>query len=224
MLTLCGFGISNYYNKVKLALLEKEIPFQEEFVWMGHAAIMAGSPLGKVPFLKTPQGILCESSVILEYLEAAYPEKPLLPSDCYAQAKVRELAQFLELYLELPARELYLEAFFDGNVSEVVKEVCATRLHRAIPVFLQLARFSPYIAGDHFTLADCAAAFHLRLIGMATHKIYGENFLNNPKIEHYLEIVNQRATMIKIQADYQVAREKVEQVRTKSKRDRVASG
>ena len=30
MLKLCGFAASNYYNKVKLALLEKGIPFEEE--------------------------------------------------------------------------------------------------------------------------------------------------------------------------------------------------
>ena len=29
MLTLCGFAASNYYNKVKLALLEKSVPFEE---------------------------------------------------------------------------------------------------------------------------------------------------------------------------------------------------
>ncbi|MFX7832924.1 glutathione S-transferase N-terminal domain-containing protein, partial [Acinetobacter baumannii] len=32
MITLCGFPMSNYYNKVKLALLEKGIPFTEEGV------------------------------------------------------------------------------------------------------------------------------------------------------------------------------------------------
>lgn len=32
MLTLCGFSVSNYYNKVKLALLEKAIPFEEELL------------------------------------------------------------------------------------------------------------------------------------------------------------------------------------------------
>ena len=32
MITLCGFPISNYYNKVKLALLEKGVPFEEERV------------------------------------------------------------------------------------------------------------------------------------------------------------------------------------------------
>ena len=35
MLKLCGFAISNYYNKVKLALLEKGVPFTEEWVLTG---------------------------------------------------------------------------------------------------------------------------------------------------------------------------------------------
>ncbi|MBY0233548.1 MAG: glutathione S-transferase N-terminal domain-containing protein, partial [Burkholderiaceae bacterium] len=33
---LCGFSLSNYYNKVKLVLLEKGIPFEEELV-MTHS-------------------------------------------------------------------------------------------------------------------------------------------------------------------------------------------
>ena len=36
MLKLCGFAASNYYNKVKLALLEKGIPFEEELAWVGQ--------------------------------------------------------------------------------------------------------------------------------------------------------------------------------------------
>lgn len=36
MLTLCGFSASNYYNKVKLALMEKQIPFEEKLVWLGN--------------------------------------------------------------------------------------------------------------------------------------------------------------------------------------------
>ncbi|MDP3224724.1 MAG: glutathione S-transferase N-terminal domain-containing protein, partial [Rubrivivax sp.] len=30
MITLCGLTLSNYYNKVKLVLLEKGVPFTEE--------------------------------------------------------------------------------------------------------------------------------------------------------------------------------------------------
>lgn len=36
MLILCGFPISNYYNKVKMALLEKNVPFIEELVKTGR--------------------------------------------------------------------------------------------------------------------------------------------------------------------------------------------
>ena len=36
MLTLCGFAASNYHNKVKLALLEKGVPFEEEIAWVGE--------------------------------------------------------------------------------------------------------------------------------------------------------------------------------------------
>ena len=100
MLTLCGFAASNYYNKVKFALLEKGVPFHEEQVWVGETD--AGcSPLGKVPYLKTPQGPLCESAVIMEYIEDTCPDKPLRPTDPFAAAKVRELVTFLELHLEL---------------------------------------------------------------------------------------------------------------------------
>jgi len=103
MLKLCGFAASNYHNKVKFALLEKGVPFEEELAWVGQTDA-AASPLGKVPYLKTAQGALCESAVMLEYIEQHYPQNPLLPADPFAAAKVRELALFLDLHLELVAR------------------------------------------------------------------------------------------------------------------------
>jgi glutathione S-transferase len=108
MITLCGFAISNYYNKVKLVLLEKNIPFQEELVMTGSKdeAVLSGSPLAKVPFIRTPQGALCESQVIVEYLEQLQPQPALMPADPFAAAKVRELCTYIDLHLELVAREL----------------------------------------------------------------------------------------------------------------------
>ena len=159
MITLCGFAVSNYYNIVKQVLLEKEIAFQEEHVATGSkdAAVLADSPLAKVPFIRTPQGGLCESAVILDYLEAQYPAHPLLPSDAFAAAKVRELITFINLHLELVARELYGQAFFGGTVTEAVQASVRKRLEKNIAAFKRLAKFAPYVAGDSFTLADCVA-------------------------------------------------------------------
>ena len=33
MIILCGFGVSNYHNKLKLLMLEKGIAFQERVVY-----------------------------------------------------------------------------------------------------------------------------------------------------------------------------------------------
>lgn len=146
MITLCGIPLSNYYNKVKLALLEKGIPFTEDYVktHSDDEAVLACTPLGKVPFIKTAQGALCESQVIMDYLEAAYPDTPrLVPADPYAAAKVRELITYVELHLELVARELYAEAFFGGKVSDGTKQRVARVLPANIAAFKRLAKFGP---------------------------------------------------------------------------------
>lgn len=202
MLKLCGFAASNYYNKVKFALLEKGVPFEEELVWTDRSPeLLARSPLGKVPFFETEHGLLCESQVMMEYLEAAYPEKPLLPSDPFASAKVRELITFMELHLELVARELFVEAFFGGKVSDEVKERCCKLLKRNAKGFAKLAKFAPYVAGAEFTMADCAGLVHLPLISSTTKKIYGEDVLADLPVQEYVVLMNQRPAAQRVNAD-----------------------
>ena len=201
MITLCGIALSNYYNKVKMVLLEKGVPFAEERVRTKHKD--EASPLGKVPFLRTEHGPLCESAVIVEYIEARFPEPALLPADPYEAAKVRELTTFIELHLELVVRDLYGKAFFGGEVSESN----ATRVHkllqRNIAAFKRLAKFSPYVAGESFTLADCAAFNHLPLVGLATKIVLGTDLLVDAglDIKPYTRLLGARPSAQKVVAD-----------------------
>jgi glutathione S-transferase len=205
MITLCGFSISNYYNKVKLALLEKGVPFEEERVMTGSKdeAVLAASPLGKIPYIRTPQGALCESQVIVDWIEAAYPNPPLIPADPFAAAKVRELATFIDLHLELVARELYAQAFFGGTVSEGTQARVRKQLERHIPAFKRLTSFAPYVAGDRFTLADCSAWVSLPLVGMATKTVYGEDLLAAQGVDWkaYVKLVGERPSAQRVAAD-----------------------
>jgi len=203
-LTLCGFGVSNYYNKVKFVLLEKGIAFEESTVYVGDTD-PACSPLGKVPYLLTPQGPLSESAVIVEYLEQLQPQPALLPAEPYAVAKVREISTYIELHLELEARKLYPQAFFGGKVSQEVSDRTAKVLRKHIAAFTALAKFSPYVAGDTFTLADCAAAVHLPVISMATRQMYGEDFLQHLPIKSYLANLSERPAMQRVNADRKAA-------------------
>ncbi|HWK83746.1 MAG TPA: glutathione S-transferase [Caldimonas sp.] len=216
MLVLCGSPISNYYNKVKLALLEKGVAFSEEYVGTGGTGedVLGASPLAKIPFVRTEHGPLCESQAILEYIEAAYPEPPLLPADPYAAAKVRELLTFVDLHLELVARELYPKAFFGGTVSEGNAARVRKLLERNIAAFKRLARFSPFVAGDRFTQADCAASSSLPIIAMATKAVYDEDLLLAGGVDwkSYVRFIGERPSAQKVAAD-----RKAEQARLAAK-------
>ena len=200
MLKLCGFAASNYYNKVKLALLEKGVPFEEVTAWVGETDA-AASPLGKVPYVLTDEGPISESTVILEYLEQRYPQHPLLPANPYQAAKVRELLRYIELHLELVARNLYPEAFFGGQVSDGLKAKLRPQLEKNIAAFGQLAAFSPYVAGNAFTLADCAAAVHLPLVASATKIVYGQDMLAGLPVKDYLKRIGERPAVQQVNAD-----------------------
>ena len=209
MITLCGFAVSNYYNIVKHALLEKGVAFTEEHVLTlsKDEAVLSASPLGKVPFIKTAQGALCESAVILDYLEDQYPAHPLLPKDAFEAAKVREMITFINLHLELVARELYGQAFFGGTVSDELKATVKKQLVRNIEAFKRLVKFSPFIAGDTFTLADCVAFSNLPLIGMATRGVLGEDMLLAAGIDYkpYIKMLGERESSQRIAADRKAA-------------------
>ncbi len=209
-ITLCGFPMSNYYNKVKVVLLEKGIAFVEENVKTGSKdpAILAATPLGKVPFIRTPHGTLCESQVIVEYLDAAFPAVPLMPTDPFAAAKVRELTTFIELHLELTARQLYASAFFgapalsEGNLARIRKQ-----LETHIAGFKSLAQFAPYVAGNTFTQADCAAFGTLPALVMASKASFGEDLLIAGGVDHkaYMALLGERASVQRVVADRKAA-------------------
>jgi glutathione S-transferase len=209
MLKLCGFRISNYHNKVRLVLLEKGIEHEEDASSSPRQSdeYLARSPMGKAPFLEVDGGRrLTESQVICEYLEEAYPQKPLLPSDPWQRAKVRELATHMELYLELPVRRTYGFVFFGRPVDEAVKQAVEKDLAKGVRAFKALARFDPYLAGPELTLADCAAFAHLPLVSLATKIGYGRDALEEIEgLKPYLARLGERTVFRQVNEDRKAA-------------------
>ena len=212
MITLCGFSVSNYYSKVKMVLLEKGIPFAEEGVKTGSKdeAVLSCSPLGKVPFIRTEHGAMCESQVIIDYLEAAHPNPPLLPADAWQAAKVRELITFIDLHLELVARELYPQTFFGGEKDEATAARVRKKLEKNIAGFKRLTKFSPYIAGDRFTMADCAAFVSIPLVALASKVACGEDLIAAAGIDWkpYSRLIGERPSAQRVVADRKAEQER----------------
>lgn len=208
MIKLCGFRISNYHNKVRIALLERGIAFEEdcEIHPSQKDEYLAKSPMGKVPYLVVDGTLLRESGVILEYLEDAYPQKPLLPKDPLARARVRELVVFIELHLELVARRLYGGLFFGGKFSDETKAQVEKGLAKGVRALKAVAKFEPYIAGKDLTLADCAAFVHLPLVSLVSKTAYGRDFLEDiPQVKPYLRMLGERPAFARVNEDRKAA-------------------
>lgn len=82
MLKLISSTPSPYARKVRIVLAEKGIAFEliTEVPWESTTQTPQYNPLQKVPVLIFPDGkAIYESRYVLEYLEAKYPDVPLLP-------------------------------------------------------------------------------------------------------------------------------------------------
>ena len=105
------------------------------------------NPIGRVPALEVEGAVLPESQVICEYLEARFPEPPLLPRAPLDRARATLLARFADLYL-LPLVASLAETRPSGP----------SELAARIEQLDALLAAGPYAAGDALSLADCALA------------------------------------------------------------------
>ena len=207
MIKLYGFSVSNYYNMVKLALLEKGLPFEEVPFYAGQTPeALAISPRGKVPVLGVEQGFINETSVILEYIEQTQKGTPLLPSDPFERAQVLALAREIELYIELPGRACFAEAFFGMSVPEAIKEKTKAELLLGMAALGRHGKFSPYVAGDSLSIADLYFLFSVPLACGVAKKLFGIDLLAEmPKAKALLEFLGGNPNVQRVAADREAA-------------------
>lgn len=203
MLRLHGFAVSNYFNMVKLALLEKGLAFEVVQVQGSQSEeFLAMSPRGKVPVLQTEQGFINETGVILEYLEDSQGGTPLLPAEPFARAQVRSLMREIELYIELPARACYLEVFFGGQVDPAIKAKSRGELLAGIATLKRHGRFAPYVAGDRLSLADLYFLYSLDLACAVAKKLFDLDLLADfPAAAGLFALLKQNPHVQQIAAD-----------------------
>lgn len=106
--------LSLFSRKVEIALREKGLPFdrlivafsQESGYSPKHPDVLAVNPKGQVPVLVDGELSLYNSTIILEYLEDAYPYPPLYPSTPPLRARCRQLELYADEVMITPLRAL----------------------------------------------------------------------------------------------------------------------
>lgn len=106
--------LSLFSRKIEIALREKGLAFEREMVAFDqtvgyapkHPGVLALNPKGQVPVLIDGELSLYDSTVILEYLEDAYPHPALFPDGAAARARCRMLDVFADEVMLVPLRTL----------------------------------------------------------------------------------------------------------------------
>jgi glutathione S-transferase len=107
MLELYHAGLTTCSKKSRLCLKEKGLPYVSRYMRLDkfehHAPdYLKINPNGIVPSLVHDGQVVIESGVINEYLDEAFPEKPLRPADPLTRARMRVFCKMADEYA-LPA-------------------------------------------------------------------------------------------------------------------------
>jgi glutathione S-transferase len=159
--------LSLFSRKVEIALREKGLPFERVMVPFTqsqgyspkHPDVLAANPKGQVPVLIDQGLTLYDSTVILEYLEDAYPNPPLYPRAAAERARCRLFDVFADEIMLVPLRALMHRAGPRPPDPErwAADEAKAKRAEAALEDHLaeldQQLRGTPYLCGA-FSAAD----------------------------------------------------------------------
>jgi glutathione S-transferase len=118
--------------KVRICLAEKALPWDSHIVCLGRFEhlkpdFLALNPNGLVPALEHDSTVVVESSVILEYLEDAFPSPRLRPGNAAGKARMREWMQYsagaIHQSVRPPTFHLMIKRRFAGLSPDAMKEL-----------------------------------------------------------------------------------------------------
>jgi glutathione S-transferase len=165
-LVLYGHPLASFCHKVLIALYENGTPFENRIVDLSdessRADLLGFWPIGKMPLLRDEarDSTIPETSIIIEYLEQYYPGPiRLLPLEIDRALQVRLWDRFFDLYVQTPMQTLVSNHMRpEGTADEREVEAAKATLATAYSMIEKQLVDKPWISGDGFTMADCAAA------------------------------------------------------------------
>jgi len=158
---------------VRLAMAERGIVYlpKTEKPWARSEDFLRLNPSGDVPVLMTEDGdAICGATVIAEYLEETFEDRPLIWGNAIERAEIRRLTDWFEgkFMREVTApllSERFLKRFVeDGQPSSIVIRTALANLHIHLDYLDWITEQDNWLAGKQISLADLAAAAHLSVL------------------------------------------------------------
>jgi glutathione S-transferase len=166
MTILYGSTMSPFVRKVAAFAAEKGIDFELKATTLGDPdpEFRAASPFRKMPALVDGDYRLADSSAIIHYLEAKYPEPELIPADPELRGRTIWFEEFADTILFACGAKMFFNRVvaprFLGRDGDLAVADAAER-DELPPILDYLEGVVPdsgYLVGDRLTLADIAVA------------------------------------------------------------------
>jgi glutathione S-transferase len=173
MRTLYHFWLSPFSRAIRLILAEKGLAFELalEKTWERRPEFLALNPACEVPVLIDEDGtVVAGERAIAEYLDEAYPERSLIGGDFATRAETRRLIHWFDAKFDAEVTENLLgEKVMKrlrgaGYPQANAIRVGLTEIHNHLAYISYLSDRRRWLAGDHFSAADIAAAAHLSVL------------------------------------------------------------
>ncbi|MFT6758638.1 MAG: glutathione S-transferase, partial [Chitinophagales bacterium] len=140
MITLHGNSISPYVRKVLAVLKLKNLAFEQiqQMPFSADDEFKKISPLGKIPALQDGDASICDSRVICEYLDEAYPQSSVYPSDPKDKAHARWIEELCGNQLTEQAAGIFFQRFMRPMVlkQETDEELVEKIINKRLPPLL----------------------------------------------------------------------------------------
>nr|AAK98535.1 putative glutathione S-transferase OsGSTU7 [Oryza sativa Japonica Group] len=150
-LKLLGLWASPYVLRAKFALSFKGLSYEnvEEDLHNKSELLLSSNPVHKkVPVLIHNGKPICESQIIVEYVDEAFPDagESLLPSDPYDRAVARFWAAYINDKF-MPAWQKASLGLTEKKKAKAVKQMLAA-IENLETAFKELSKGKPFFGGD----------------------------------------------------------------------------
>jgi len=172
MIKLYEHPLSPYAQKVKIALYEKNVPFDAltpDLFGGTDAAFMKSNPRHEVPSLIDDGVAVFDSTIMLEYIEDKWPQPPMLPKTPAERARVRMLEELCDTYFEAINWGLAEIRFFGRAKGDLAEKMTARAGEQISKMHRRLERElgdRPYFNGDSFGWGDLSVYPHVNGAGI----------------------------------------------------------
>jgi glutathione S-transferase len=165
-LEIIGAPQSNFVRTVRIACMEKGVPYTLTPARPHSPEVDAIHPLGKIPVMRHGDLALCETKAIGSYIDLAFDGPPLIPRDPVGAARTEQWISLINTGIDPVFVRQYLRAYFfsglpDGAPDRATIDAALPKMREMFALLDRELGTRDYLAGDTFTLAD---AFLLPII------------------------------------------------------------